>query len=85
MLAAVGVVVGTSPAVLVFIFPIALAYHRIQRTYRMSAKEVSAEEIPPEEGPVRFLIVFDRIFFDSFVCFVCACVRRLTLASALWH
>lgn len=44
MLAAVGVVVGTSPLVLLFIFPIAAGYYRIQRTYRMSAKEVRAGE-----------------------------------------
>ncbi|CAN0338235.1 unnamed protein product, partial [Ectocarpus sp. 8 AP-2014] len=40
MLAAVGVVVGASPGVLFAIFPVALAYHRVQRTYRMAAKEV---------------------------------------------
>ena len=40
MLGAIGVVVGTSPAVLIFIVPIAVAYYRIQRTYRMAAKEV---------------------------------------------
>ncbi|CAM9869028.1 unnamed protein product [Ectocarpus sp. 4 AP-2014] len=40
MLAAVGVVVGASPGVLFAIFPVALAYHRVQRTYRMAAKEL---------------------------------------------
>lgn len=43
MLAAVGVVVGTCPAFLVFILPIAFVYYRIQLTYRLSAKEVSFE------------------------------------------
>ncbi|CAM9744809.1 unnamed protein product, partial [Ectocarpus fasciculatus] len=40
MLAAVGVVVGASPAMLFAIFPVALAYHRVQRTYRLAAKEL---------------------------------------------
>ncbi|CAM9571125.1 unnamed protein product, partial [Hapterophycus canaliculatus] len=40
MLASVGVVVGTSPAVLLFIFPIALSYYRIRQTYHASAKEL---------------------------------------------
>ncbi|CBN74323.1 similar to canalicular multispecific organic anion transporter [Ectocarpus siliculosus] len=40
MVAAVGVVVGASPGVLFAIFPVALAYHRVQRTYRMAAKEL---------------------------------------------
>lgn len=41
MLASLLVIVGTSPAFLVFIVPIAVAYNRIQLTYRASAKEVS--------------------------------------------
>lgn len=40
LLGAVGVVVGTSPCFFFFIVPIAIAYHRIQLTYRLSAKEV---------------------------------------------
>lgn len=72
MLAAVGVVVGTSPAVLVFIFPIALAYHRIQRTYRMSAKEVSAGDI--SAGSVHFLIVFGWKRLVLLLLLLCALV-----------
>jgi len=40
MLGAIGVVVGTSPAVLLFVFPIAVAYYRVLKTYRKSATDV---------------------------------------------
>ncbi|CAM9113305.1 unnamed protein product [Choristocarpus tenellus] len=40
MLTAVGVLVGTTPAFLIFIGPIALSYYRVQLRYRITAKEL---------------------------------------------